>query len=296
VEVDVVRAAGGVVWRTFRGKPQVLIVHRPAYDDWSLPKGKLDEGETEGHAAVREVEEEASVTCSLDRDLGTIAYTDSMGRPKTVRFWQMQVLAGKAEPANEVDEVRWVTFDRAAGQLSYLREREVLRRFRPPPGPGEPATIFLIRHAKAGDRTLWSLPDDQRPLSDPGLRQAEDIAEALGNRPLAKLASSPYLRCTQTLEPLARRRDMGVEITDALGEGADPTQALAWLAQETRSGSFAASTHGDVMMLGVEELLDRGVRLRGDKVDFKKGCTWELTVVDGVYTMARYKRPPKPVH
>lgn len=293
MEVEVVRAAGGVVWRTFRGRPQVLIVHRPAYDDWSLPKGKLDSGETEAQAAVREVEEEASVTCSLGRDLGTIAYVDSMGRPKTVRFWQMQVRAGKAEPANEVDEVRWVTFDEAAGRLSYLREREVLRRFQLPPVPGEPAIVHLIRHAKAGDRTLWSLPDDQRPLSDPGLRQAEDIADGLGDRPLAKLVSSPFLRCTQTLEPLAHRRDMGIETADALAEGADASEALAWLAGAASSGSFAASTHGDVMMLGVEELLDRGVRLRGNKVAFKKGCTWELTVVDGVYTTARYRRPPR---
>jgi len=268
-------------------------VHRPAYDDWSLPKGKLDGDETEAYAAVREVQEETSSTCSLGRDLGTIAYADSLGRPKTVRFWQMQVREGKTEPANEVDEVRWVTFDEAAGRLSYLREREVLRRFQPPPAPGESATVYLIRHAKAGDRTLWSLPDDQRPLSDPGLRQAEDLADTLGDIPLAKLASSPYLRCTQTLEPLARSRDMGIETTDALAEGADASEALAWLAEAARSGSFAASTHGDVMMFGVEELLDGGVRLRGNKVAFKKGCTWELTVVDGVFTTARYRRPPR---
>jgi 8-oxo-dGTP pyrophosphatase MutT (NUDIX family)/phosphohistidine phosphatase SixA len=293
VDVDAVRAAGGVVWRTFRGKRQVLIVHRPAYDDWSLPKGKLDAEESEAQAAIREVTEETSVTAGLGPDLGTVTYTDAQGRPKIVRFWQMQVRNGKPAPANEVDDVAWVTFDEAAVRLSYLREREVLRRFQPPPAPGEPVIIHMVRHTKAGDRTLWTGPDTQRPLTDLGHRQADAIASAHHKVPVAKLLSSPSLRCTQTLKPLARRRDLAVETTDTLAEGADPAVALALLAEQARAGSFVASTHGDVMMLGIEALLDQGVRLRGNKVAFKKGCTWELTVVDGTYTGARYRRPPK---
>lgn len=295
VEVDTVRAAGGVVWRTFRGKRQALLVHRPRYDDWSLPKGKLTEGEDEAAAALREVAEEASITCELGADMGTITYTEaSTGRPKVVRFWQMQVVSGTAAPANEVDEVRWMSFDEATARLSYLREREVLRRFKPPPEPGRDVTVHLVRHAKAGDRTLWSAPDDGRPLTDPGWRQAEAIAEALADPPPVKLVSSPYLRCAQTLEPLATRLDLAIESAPALAEGGDIDTALAYLLAQARHGNYAASTHGDIMMLGIETLLDQGVRLRGHKVDFKKGSRWELTVRDGVFRSARYRKPPKP--
>jgi phosphohistidine phosphatase SixA/8-oxo-dGTP pyrophosphatase MutT (NUDIX family) len=294
-DVNTVRAAGGLVWRTVHGERQLLAVHRRLYDDWSLPKGKLEGDETEAQAALREVAEEASVTCSLGADLGRVAYTDDRGRPKTVRFWQMQVRSGTPAPANEVDDLRWIAFDAAAASLSYPLEREVLRRFRPPPSRGEPVTVHLVRHAKAGDRASWTEPDHLRPLDKAGRRQAEAIADeldALAAQPLVKLMSSPYLRCLQTLEPLGTRRDLAIETSDALAESADPRAAMALLAEEARAGSLAASTHGDILMIGVEALLGRGLRLRGEAVAFKKGCRWELTVVDGAYARARYQPPP----
>jgi 8-oxo-dGTP diphosphatase len=288
-----VRAAGGVVWRRFRGVDQVLVVHRPAYDDWSLPKGKLDDDEPEWIAAVREVDEETSLTCELGADLGTISYRDSLGRPKTVRYWQMPAPSGqRAEAANEIDELRWLRLDEAVAQLSYAHDRDVVRRLRPPVQLGEKVFVDLVRHAKAGDRTLWTEPDGLRPLTGAGRAQANGIAKRLADAPVAKILSSPLDRCVETVAPLAELRDLSVQADHRLIEGADPQDALRFLAGQSVHGHLVACTHGDVMMLGVERLLDDGVRLRGSKVKYKKGCTWRLTVTDGVYTSARYIPPP----
>ena len=126
-----VRAAGGLVWRAGPGGLEVVIVHRPAYDDWSFPKGKLDHGELELQAALREVEEEIGVRCAIGRDLGTISYIDGRGRPKIVRYWEM-TFADDAElrPSNEVDQALWVTLADAAGLLTYEHDRGVLDRMR----------------------------------------------------------------------------------------------------------------------------------------------------------------------
>jgi 8-oxo-dGTP diphosphatase len=115
-----VRAAGGVVVRD----GAVLAVHRPRYDDWSLPKGKLEDGESWEHAALREVREETGVDCRLVRELDDDRYTDSRGRPKHVRWWLMDVVALDAhEPDEEVDAVRWVPLAEAAALLTYTHDR-----------------------------------------------------------------------------------------------------------------------------------------------------------------------------
>ena len=124
---DVVRAAGGLLLRRSpEGRVEVVVVHRPAYDDWTFPKGKLDEGETEADAALREVEEETGIRARLGRELTTTSYRDSRGRPKTVRYWEMTPVGGVLGPANEVDDARWVAVDEAVRMLSYARDRELL--------------------------------------------------------------------------------------------------------------------------------------------------------------------------
>jgi 8-oxo-dGTP diphosphatase len=133
VSEDVVRAAGGLVWRRNGfGDVELVLVHRPEYDDWSFPKGKLHAGETEADAALREVEEETGLRCRLGPEQGTTSYSDSRNRRKVVRYWQMTPVDGEAAPANEVDDVRWVGLDAAARLLSYDRDRRLLAAFQPP--------------------------------------------------------------------------------------------------------------------------------------------------------------------
>ena len=122
-----VRAAGGLVRRRREdGTEEILIVHRPAYDDWSFPKGKLEPGERDEDAAVREVEEETGLRCRLDREVATTRYRDARGRQKTVRYWSMTPIGGRLEAANEVDEVRFVPFAVAREVLTYERDSNVL--------------------------------------------------------------------------------------------------------------------------------------------------------------------------
>jgi 8-oxo-dGTP diphosphatase len=138
----VVRAAGGVVWRTSdkgrrdRSGPEgdlrsvdgreIVLVHRPKYDDWTLPKGKLLPGEDDRTAALREVEEETGLRCSIDRPIGSIQYRAAAGRTKTVQYFLMQPTEGSFEPTDEVDQMVWVAVDRAAERLTYDHDRDLL--------------------------------------------------------------------------------------------------------------------------------------------------------------------------
>ncbi len=117
-----VRAAGGIVFRRRSDGEEILVVHRPAYDDWTFPKGKLEPGESEQEAAVREVEEETGLVCRLDRELPSTSYRDGRGRPKTVQYWLMTPIGGRLGAANEVDEVRFVSLDAARALLTYERD------------------------------------------------------------------------------------------------------------------------------------------------------------------------------
>jgi 8-oxo-dGTP diphosphatase len=123
----VVRAAGGLVVRKGRTGNEVLLVHRPRYDDWTFPKGKLDADERDEDAALREVEEETGYRCSLGDELPSTQYLDARGRPKVVRYWLMHVDGGRFVPNREVDEISWLTADDAAARLTYAHDRELAR-------------------------------------------------------------------------------------------------------------------------------------------------------------------------
>ena len=121
-----IRAAGGIPYRRKGGDIEVLLVHRPKYADWTFPKGKVKEGETDEEAARREVAEEAGLDVELGPELASTTYRDAKLRKKTVRYWAM-LASGEAAPRNEVDEVAWLSRKEAAERLSYERDRGVLR-------------------------------------------------------------------------------------------------------------------------------------------------------------------------
>jgi 8-oxo-dGTP diphosphatase len=133
VSAAVVRAAGGVVLRDGTNGPEVAVVHRPRYDDWSLPKGKCDPGETDEQCAVREVAEETGLRCALVRELLPTHYKDRRGRPKVVRYWEMKAVGARPFEANdEVDDLLWLPIDEAIGRLSYPYDAAVLANVRLP--------------------------------------------------------------------------------------------------------------------------------------------------------------------
>jgi 8-oxo-dGTP diphosphatase len=148
--MEVVRAAGGLVYRRDGDGTLILLVHRPRYDDWTFPKGKCADGETDEECALREVVEETGYRCTLDAEAATTEYVDAKGRPKRVRYWSMQPVAGDFVPTDEVDAVRWCTPAEAAAMLSYGRDVKLLTALarapaseppgrRPPGGAGQPS-------------------------------------------------------------------------------------------------------------------------------------------------------------
>ena len=281
-----VRAAGGVVRRRVDGHVVTVLVHRPRYDDWTFPKGKLLEGESFEEAALREVLEETGLKCRIDAELPTLRYADQNGRPKVVRYWSMEPLDGAdLHPTDEVDEARWCTLAEAREVLSYDRDREVLDAL-----TAHDAPTYLIRHAKAGDRSKWSGDDRSRPLSKAGHRQAKALVEVLSGRIIERILSSPAIRCVETVRPLADQRGLPIEPRDELLEGA-PLTGLLGLLDELRSTSSVLCGHGDLIPAVVEHLEARGM-LVGSERGCKKGSVWVLDREAGSVVRATYIPPP----
>ena len=214
-----VRAAGGVLWRPGDDGLEVALVHRPRYDDWSLPKGKLDPGEHPLEAAVREVREETGAVAVAGRALGTSRYPVLVGgvrAPKTVDWWALRCLAGSFTPSREVDELRWLPVPAARALLTAGRDGAVLDALLQEPAPR--GVLALVRHGSAGHRDPARDDDDDRPLDDRGRAQAARLAALLPLHGIERLVSAPQLRCRQTLEPTAARLGLAVEVEPLLSD------------------------------------------------------------------------------
>ena len=231
-----VRAAGGIL---VRDGVEIALVHRPKYDDWSLPKGKAKPGESDEDCALREVREETGFHCELRFELPSTRYRDSLGRDKRVRYWAMRPVDGAFEPHDEVDELVWLSPLEARRRLSWERDDPVVRAF----GHDGSRPLLLVRHASAGDRQAWTSDDRLRPLDERGRRQAELLVAVLAGHRIDRVCSSPYLRCVQTVELLGPT----VDLRDELAEGA----GLAAFAAVVAEGPGVLCVHGDVL----EELL-----------------------------------------
>jgi 8-oxo-dGTP diphosphatase len=225
----VIAAAGGVVWRPgARGATEVVLIHRPRYDDWSLPKGKLDAGEDLLSAAVREVREETGQSVVLGRRGLRTTYPVRDGT-KRVDYWMMRAVEGCFTPNSEVDELRWVPIREASGLVSHEADRAVLADAVRSGVPTEPS-LLLVRHASAGDRRDFDGPDELRPLDRRGREQARRLAEVLPLFQPIEVRSADRVRCRQTVEPLAERLGLVVGPAPELGEEefqADPQAGLA---------------------------------------------------------------------
>ncbi|MGQ0805016.1 MAG: SixA phosphatase family protein [Actinomycetota bacterium] len=150
-------------------------------------------------------------------------------------------------------------------------------------------TIYVVRHGKAGDRSLWEGPDDLRPLSKSGRKQAEKLVEQLADAPIDRIVTSPYVRCRQSVEPLAEQRRLPVDLADELAEGIPVREALL-LIEKVAPENTVLCTHGDVVGDLLHHLDRTGVPL-GDVAKLEKGSTWLLDVEDGEIVAARYLPP-----
>ncbi|TFV45455.1 NUDIX hydrolase [Blastococcus sp. TF02A_35] len=227
-EPRTVAAAGGAVWRpSGDGGIETAVVHRPRYDDWSLPKGKLDPGEHGVTAAVREVREETGLVAVAGRRSTTSRYQVPEGG-KRVDYWLMRATGGAFAPNDEVDELRWLPPADAAALCTHDADRAVLADLVRTDVPREPALV-LVRHGKAGSSDAWEGPDEERPLTRAGREQAGQLAQVLPLFGPTRVASATPLRCRQTVAPLAERLGLDVEELVEFGEpefGGDPQRAL----------------------------------------------------------------------
>jgi 8-oxo-(d)GTP phosphatase len=238
---DEVRAAGAVVWRPVRSGAELALVHRPKYDDWSFPKGKLDPDEHVLLAAVREVAEETALQVTLGRRLQPVRYVNE-GVPKRVDYWVATVERALTDFAatNEIDQVAWLADARASAQLSYPHDVETLAGFKA--GPRHTAPLILVRHASAGSKSDWAGSDISRPLDSRGKKDACVLASLLRCFGICRVISAPAERCVATVRPYAAAAGGVIEIESAFevvtGAGskaaAAGSAAVARLALDTR--------------------------------------------------------------
>jgi len=220
-------AAGGVVWRERRGTREVLLVHRPRYDDWSLPKGKLTAHEHVLVAARREIEEETLVQVVLGPPLGVQRYAvrkNGGTAEKLVHYWAaVPVNEGDFEPNDEVDEISWLPVDKARNKLSYPRDVDILDALEH--AVPVVATVVVVRHAEAVKRKDWDGKDTVRPLTSSGEAVAERLADVLAALGADRIISSDAERCVATLTPYAASIDRHIHLWPEISErgyDADP--------------------------------------------------------------------------
>lgn len=253
-----VYAAGGVVWRLVDGKLRVLVIHRTAYVDVTLPKGKVDPGETLPETAVREIFEETGIRVALGIPVGVSRYRMPSKRQKIVHYWAAEatdeaIRASTFVPNKEVAAVEWVSPRKALGYLSYPVDVEILEEFLRFVDDGVLSTfpIIALRHAKAVPRDEWRGADAARPLTARGLRQATAIVGPIRAFGVRKIISSDAVRCVNTVTPLAAALGRPIHQTPLIGQDAweDGTADVRGVVgKRVRSGKPAVvCSHGPVL-------------------------------------------------
>ena len=252
-----IEAAGGVLWRPAAdgGGAEICLVHRPKYDDYSVPKGKLGRGEHVLLAAAREVTEETGIAPILAAPLGETHYLKD-GVPKRVRYWAMRASSGAFQANDEVDEVVWVSPAAALTLLTPGRDQSVVEAFAADTVPT--FAIVILRHASAGDPSTWTGDDSDRPLDDIGRDQAAAMAELLDLYDISAIVSADVRRCLATVKPLADKASLTIDEEPLLSESGfsqSPAVTMQRVGQLVASGeATVACSQGTVIPGVVTEL------------------------------------------
>lgn len=219
-------AAGAVCWKvTRKGNVKILVVHRPQHRDVSLPKGKVEPGETLPETAVREIAEETGLLVALGAPLGIVQYELPNGRPKRVYYWAAEVhpdaLANSTFVANdEIEELQWMKVDKARRKLSYPHDVDIVDRFAELAAQDRARTfaVVVLRHGKATPHEEWRKSDASRPLVKRGVDQAISVSPGVAAFRPGRLVSSPAVRCMSTIQPIARLTGLDVVEQPAISQ------------------------------------------------------------------------------
>ncbi|MFD4420645.1 NUDIX domain-containing protein [Agromyces sp. NPDC058484] len=260
-----VYAAGAVCWRFIDGKLHVLVIHRTVYGDVTIPKGKVEPGESLPRTAVREIAEETGLEVALGVPLGVSRYPMPSGREKIVHYWAAEVSERSVQrstfkPNAEVAALEWVTIKRARGYLSYEPDREILENFAKLVEQGVTSTfaLLLLRHGKAVGRGAWKGPDASRPLAERGVAQAASLVDTLTAWAPKRIVSSPAVRCVTTVAPLAAATGIEIKREAGISQDAwesDDAEVRRVVGKRVRSGKTTVICgHGPVLPEMIREI------------------------------------------
>ncbi|MGO2612608.1 NUDIX hydrolase [Corynebacterium flavescens] len=291
-------AAGAVLWRGDPQDPEFALIHRPHYDDWSLPKGKVDPGESLPATAAREIFEETGYSVRLGKLIGKVTYP-VQGRTKVVYYWMARVLEGSFAQNSETDELRWVGIDEAPQLLSYEVDTEVLAKAKKRLRLAPTTRVLYVRHARAHDRKKWEGSDDLRPLDKKGRRQAEMLVPLLAPfHPTAIYSAQPQ-RCQQTAAPLADELGMDIAVNINFGDEAWANNRQGAIAAFDRVASGGGVpvivSQGETIPGIIAELNPPFLKVDLEELKFKKASVWVLSFNGGELTGADYLASPLPV-
>ena len=211
-----IQAAGAVVWRNNKDKTEVAIIHRPKYDDWSFPKGKVEPSESLIACAYREVIEETNIQTEFGAFLGDVEYLTPDGK-KRVSFWAAKAMNQRDFiPNSEVDQLKWVEVKKVKDLLTLETDKKILAQFVKLDINTKP--FILLRHAKAVTREEWQGDDDDRPLDSLGQNQANRLLAIYQVYNIEQIHTSDAVRCYDTVNPIVKGLGIKLEVTGKLGE------------------------------------------------------------------------------
>jgi 8-oxo-dGTP diphosphatase len=288
-----IKAAGAVVWREETPfELEILLVHRPKYDDWSFPKGKIDEKEASVAAAFREVKEETGVTAIFGQYLGSTTYKLE-DEKKKVKYWMAQARPSLAlfSPNEEVDKIEWVSIKEARHFLTYDEDRDILDEFINRERYSS-ATI-LLRHAKALKRSDWNDYDLDRPLTNDGIEQSTRLISQLEPFGIEGIFSSDATRCFATVEPTSLALDIKVSVSPDINEEVyekSPKVALEYIRHLMRyPGNHLVSSHNPI----IPEILTKIARVEYSAEDLDPADAWIIHHHGNKVLSVEFLRHPK---
>ncbi len=279
-----IRAAGALLWReNSQLEIEIALIHRPRYGDWSLPKGKIDDGETTLQCAYREVFEETGVKAQFTRELGSVEYQES-GESKRVKYWAAKAPASDQQfiANDEVDEIRWLTPADATSLATHDSDRTIINNFL----AQEPRTdtLIIVRHTKALERGDWDEDDSKRALDERGLAQSERLIQHLEPFGIDEIYSSDYIRCVQTVTPLAQSRGLKITEIPNLNEANfefDPERAISFAnAVKQDEKNILICSHNPVIPTMLRGILNTKLKNK-DLIKLEPGDAWIVHRVRG---------------
>lgn len=279
-----IRAAGALLWReTAERTIEIALIHRPRYGDWTLPKGKIEEGETALQCAYRELVEETGIKANFTQQLGSVDYEEN-GQAKRVIFWAAHCAldASNFIANEEVDQLRWLTIEEALEEATYPTDLEIILKFKDQPKRSD--TLIILRHTKALERGDWDEPDSQRTLDEVGFDQAQLLIKHLEPFAIDEVYTSDFTRCVQTVTPIAHARGLSITAVPSLNEETfheDPARAVSFAnALKQDEKNILICSHNPVIPTMLRGILNTKLKNK-DLIKLEPGDAWIVHRVNG---------------